>query len=28
MPVWCHWEDPGRIADCLTLWQKKTFKKR
>jgi hypothetical protein len=27
-PVWYHWGDPGRIAECLTLWQKWTSRKR
>jgi hypothetical protein len=27
-PVWYHWGDPGRIAECLTLWQKRTSRKR
>jgi hypothetical protein len=27
-PVWYHWGDPGRIAECLTLWQKRISRKR
>jgi hypothetical protein len=27
-PVWYHWGDPGRIAECLTLRQERTSRKR
>jgi hypothetical protein len=26
--MWYHWGDPGRIAECLTLWPKRTSRKR
>jgi len=27
-PVWYHWGDTGQIAECLTLWYKRTSRKR
>jgi hypothetical protein len=27
-PVWYHWRDPGRFAECVCHWQKMTSRKR